>query len=220
MIQELALFDFDGTLVKCDSMALFARRVCHGSSLKLARMLMPFVPGYVASKACRQLRGKLKQQILVKLVREIPRDTDWDEFISTFIGLLDNYIIPETMACMESHLKSGHIVAIVSASPSLWVSPWASSHNVKNVIATEPAVDNSGNIIGFSGANCNYEEKVRRINEYFGFSPTVLNDTKSRPHIVAYGNSSADIPMLRMADEGYMVKRNLFNNSYEIKRYK
>lgn len=219
---HLALFDFDGTLISRDSMAIFARRVCDENSLRFARFLLPYIPAYFDAKICHHDAGKIKEQMLVKLFGMLPADSDFRDFCSNLIPEFNRCIIPSVMTCLENHQKKGHTVAIVSASPSIWVKPWAETHGIENVMATGLAFDSRGRVTGFQGGNCNGEEKVARIHEFLNhqYLPDLSTSPSSLPYITAYGNSSSDIPMLHFANEGFMVKRHFFSKSYEIKRFK
>ena len=71
---------------------------------------------------------------------------------------------------------------------------------IDEVIGTRLETNNGRYTGRFIGKNCNGEEKVRRIAKLY---------PRSQYHIVAYGNSSGDIPMLQYAHESYMCHKGM-----------
>ena len=85
--------------------------------------------------------------------------------------------------------------AIVSASPELYVRPFAAALGLE-CLATRFEFDAQGRFTGhLLGDNCNGTEKVRRIKERFG----LLNSYC----VEVYGDSSGDYPMLELADSAH-----------------
>ena len=103
-------------------------------------------------------------------------------------------IRPEALKRIQWHLSEGHEVAIVSASPEIWISAWSNTLGIK-LIGTL-LEENEGNITGkYNGLNCHGEEKVSRIKRVFNL--------EKYDRIYAYGDSPGDQPMLSLADEAY-----------------
>ena len=82
-------------------------------------------------------------------------------------------------------------MVIVSASPENWIKPWAEKYNVE-VISTKLKFDND-HLIGIAGANCNGEEKVKRIKKIIN-----LEDYEK---VIVYGDTKGDHPMLALGNE-------------------
>jgi phosphatidylglycerophosphatase C len=114
-------------------------------------------------------------------------------------------------ARLDWHLRQGHRVVIVSASPETYVSAAAAELAVHGVVATRLEVDADGKLTGrFEGANCRGGEKLLRLQQWIATdsdAPPVVDD-KPEPHHVghpylwAYGNSAGDYEMLEAADIG------------------
>lgn len=95
----------------------------------------------------------------------------------------------------------GYQIAIVSASISLWIIPWAEKHGIDVVIATEAEIDYKNHQLTgrFSTPNCFGDEKVKRIREFF---PDI-----DKLHSVAFSDSRSDIPMLHIATHGILINK-------------
>jgi len=112
-----------------------------------------------------------------------------DDFARMRIPLL---IRPEALDRLRVHKSSGHTVVIVSASIEEWITPWANSEGVEEVIASR-AETRGGRLTGkLEGANCHGEEKVRRLMARF--------PDRGEYGLYAYGDSRGDVPMLDAAD--------------------
>lgn len=109
----------------------------------------------------------------------------------------------DVVSRLRWHLARGDKVAIVSASPELYLHPVAELLGVHGLIATRLAVDGAGNLTGrYNGKNCRGEEKIARLKEWSRSSePSVA------PFIWAYGNSAGDRELLAGADVGVNTGR-------------
>lgn len=199
------LFDFDGTLTRRDSMPLFVRHAV--GNMGLLRAILSNLPALsvLAVRGWKSMpgadAGKTKECLLRCCFAQRSRE-DVERLCATFADKIDEIVAPAVLERLQEHLSKGHRVAIVSASVDVWIKPWAARHGVTDVIATQEEVV-AGSYTGcFAGENCNGEEKVRRISEIF---------PREKFHLVAYGNSRGDYPMLRYADEAFLC------NNDEIK---
>ena len=82
---------------------------------------------------------------------------------------------------------------IISASFDFYLLPLCKAMGISHVICTRYDIK-TGKIIG---ENCKREEKVRRLEEVYGKEVVVEN---------AYGDSKNDIPLLKRAQHGFVVK--------------
>jgi HAD superfamily phosphoserine phosphatase-like hydrolase len=86
------------------------------------------------------------------------------------------------------------VIAVVSASPDIWLQTWAESLGLQ-LICTSLEEENGRFSGRYKGINCNGIEKVRRIRERF--------DVDSFDTVYAYGDTSGDRPMLALADKPF-----------------
>jgi phosphatidylglycerophosphatase C len=194
-VNGVAAFDFDGTLVKGDSLIPFLRRLCGPTALALA--------GARSWRELAQLRKGGDARDVAKaafLARLLPgvdaaRATALAE---DYAGTLQARLRPDMAAKLRWHQGEGHRVVIVSASPALYLEPLGRRLGLDAVLATGLVVGDDGRFTGqLLGANCRGQEKARRLRLYLGDDPVTL---------WAYGDSAGDDEMLAMADHRVLTK--------------
>lgn len=200
----VALYDFDGTITTCDTMSLFVDFVCGKGAFR--RALLHQLPAL-----CRCVAGRLAgKEVDFSPVKEAVLQPcfkgsacgDMQAVAHAFVAVIEGCLNRRVMQSLRAHQEAGHRVAIVSASPAVWIEPWARLNGIDSVIATRMAVADMGGACTytgrFEGVNCNGEEKRRRVEAAF---------PRGQFHLVAYGNSRGDYPLLRYAHEAYLCSR-------------
>jgi phosphatidylglycerophosphatase C len=192
---NVAAFDFDGTLVKGDSLVPFLRRLCGPAALALA-----------AARSWRELAGLpkggdardvAKAAFLGRLLPgvEVARAIALAE---DYAATLEARLRPEMAAKLRWHQAEGHRVVIVSASPALYLEPLGRRLGLDAVLATGLVAGDDGRFTGeLLGANCRGPEKARRLRSYLADDPVTL---------WAYGDSPGDHEMLAMAHHRVFVR--------------
>ena len=157
----VAVFDFDDTLTRRDSLLPFLWHVAGPvtftwNALVLVPTLLRYVIGVMENGLAKErVLGQFLSGRSVKKIRSIA-----ESFASKKISsLLD----PEAMNRLHWHRKQGHATVLVSASPELYLRPWAEANGFDAVIGTQLAT-NDGRFTGrFETPNCYGPEKVRTI---------------------------------------------------------
>jgi len=193
MNETIAVFDFDGTLTRHDTLLMF--------------LLFQF--GFFA---CVKALWKNRDAMTKYLLRKIPNGeakeaifssffrgmhiTDFDDACRRFsLSRIPAMISPRAMEKAKWHLQKGHTLVILSASIRNWIQPWAEGYGIKHVIATEVEIEN-GRLTGrFSGENCYGREKLTRFLQHF--------PQRGDYQLYAYGDSKGDEEMLHFADYAY-----------------
>lgn len=186
----VAVFDFDGTLTRRDSLLPFFR-ITFGKARFWIGLLVtsPVLLGY-ALKLIPNWRAKeavlghfLSGRTVVQLnecaqnfaIKELPK-------------LLD----PTAVKCLRDHQKQGHYTILVSASLEAYLLPWAKTMGFNEVVGTK-LESRDGVLTGcIQGKNCYGQEKVERLK-------IVLGDL-SKHCIYAYGDSRGDKELLAAAN--------------------
>lgn len=187
--RRLAVFDFDGTLIKGDSFISFARfavglRAYAVALLRSAKALAKWKLGFIDG-------GEAKEVLFGNLYRGMPVEKFYmlGEAFSSRIVKQERVRI---VSRMREFISLGVPVAILTASVPAWIEPWARKNGVTFVIGTEIEVDVDGRLTGrFSTPNCRGEEKVRRLS-------SAVSDWKSK-EIWAFGDSDGDTALLAVA---------------------
>jgi HAD superfamily hydrolase (TIGR01490 family) len=189
----VALFDFDGTITRRDSLLPFLWQLF--GPLKLAAyalLLSPLLLGYLLRIIPN---GVAKERLLGRMLggMEMTRlGAEAQRFARDFLPQIVRRSSAERIAW---HQGQGHRVIIVSASLELYLRPWAEALGVVDVLATRLREEQGRVVSGFSGVNCFGEVKAQRVKEYLGDMTAM--------EIYAYGDSRGDTQMLAMANHAY-----------------
>ncbi|MCB9342587.1 MAG: HAD-IB family hydrolase [Saprospiraceae bacterium] len=194
--KTLVLFDFDGTLSKRDSLLPFILFSVKPMNLILKAAIWSFrLFGLL-------LRGKLnkeraKEALMASLYKGLTK-AQLNELGSRFFAVKSKDLMyPDMMQIMHQYKTDGATVAIVSAAVDIWLEAFCVQQKVA-LICTQTAFDGEYFTGKFAGPNCNNEEKVRRIKERFSLDQF--------DHIIAYGNTKGDWPMLGLAHESWYMQ--------------
>lgn len=197
----LALFDFDGTLTRGDSLW---RWLCYAlGPMKLIRSVIMSLPwligyrvGYISNnEAKRRLLSAAFQGMYTEDLRKVGRLFAKD--------VIPQILREDIMARVASYQSRGYECVLVSASLDYYLAPWAEYAGFAQVLCSSLVTNAFGRVgSGFVGSNCHGAEKVVRIRSYIDsrsdYKPIIM---------VAYGDSQGDIPMMKLAREAWWVTR-------------
>lgn len=188
MNETLVLFDFDGTLTKRDTLSDFI--VFDSRPIQLFTRGSAVLPYYLLYKLGVISAKRAKEKIFVAFFGDVKR-AELDRKALRYVQVrLPEILRKNAVSRLSWHKARGHEVAIVSASPCLWLKPWAESVGVTLISTRLQVIDDA--YTGFiDGENCNGYQKVVNIKQRY--------DLESFMEIFAYGDSKGDIPMLGLA---------------------
>jgi len=191
----VAAFDLDGTLTHDGSVFRWLRRVSGNLRVVWAAAVRSpslawgaFRSGPAADRVKEHLFRATLSDRDEAAVKEVSRAFALDHLAAS--GRDD------VIERLRAHLKDGHRVVLVSASPELYVDVVAQALGAHGAVATRLAVDPLGRLTGgYLGKNCRGEEKLRRLELW-------ISDQQLGDHVElhAYGNSRGDRRMLAHAD--------------------
>ncbi len=198
----VAAFDLDGTLSDGGSVFKWLRylRGSRATYAAGARLALPLLVGAIrsgrwADRAKERLFGRLLRGLEVNDVRERSR-----EFA---LGHFEEHGRAKVIERLRRHLREGHDVVIVSASPQVYVDVVVEMFDADGGLGTRLALDARGTLTGsYLGKNCRGREKARRLAEW-----TAARFGDSEVTLYAYGNSRGDRRLLRAADFPFNVGR-------------
>jgi phosphatidylglycerophosphatase C len=198
----VAAFDLDGTLSDGGSVFKWLRYLC-GSRVTFfaaARLAGPLLIGAIRSGAWAD---RAKERLFGLLLTGRDERTVRDASRIFALAHFEKHARTRVLERLNWHLREGHDVVIVSASPQIYVEVVAEHLGVDGGLGTRLAVDPRGLLGGgYLGKNCRGKEKMRRLE-------TWIEDR--HPHssatIYAYGNSRGDRRMLRAATFPFNVGR-------------
>lgn len=198
----VAAFDFDGTLTDTDSLPCFLRH-CIGN-FRFLKAVAEASPALIGFKRGTVERQRAKEALLTATLRG--RTTyEVQAWATSFINQkLPLIIRPPALDRLRWHQNQGHRIVIVSASPSVYIKPWAMANGVHAVLSSELEHINKRYTGKLANNNCWGPEKVSRLREWWH---------KDKPEFVyAYGDSRGDHEMLSIAHEPWYEGRKLDQN--------
>lgn len=192
-MNKVYAFDFDGTLTKRDTLFCFLRFALGNKGF--AMCMLRFLPMMIMAKIGLMEGGDVKQRILSLCFKDMPEAT-FAALCQRFAGSSKHLLRPKgTKLISQLASQPDTTIAIVSASVDTWVRPFFAQYPDIVMLCTAMEVSN-GKLTGrFATPNCNKQEKVKRLLQRF--------PNRRQYYLVAYGDSSGDIPMLDLANEGH-----------------
>jgi HAD superfamily hydrolase (TIGR01490 family) len=186
----LALFDFDGTITRADTMLELARlhRGTAGYLLTMARLspkLLIHTAGFLSAT-------RAKEFFLTAFFKGMPL-AEFEALCQHFCQYrLPALLRPAALERLQWHQKSGHLVYVVSASARQWLQPWAQQWQLP-LLCTELEVANDRITGRLASTNCNGAEKLKRVQEVLQLS--------AFEEVYVYGDSAGDKELLSIATQ-------------------
>ena len=198
MNRRIAIFDFDGTLIRGDSFGMFALFARGRWRSALAAILS--LPWIIAWQLRLIHSSKAKERIFLHLFKGMTLE-QFCYHGRAFADRISARKNPVMMRIAGAHMAQGNETVILSASMRQWIEPWALSNGFQRVIATEPEFDEAtGRLTGhFATPNCHGAEKCTRLRQ--AYPDIYLMESW------AYGDSDSDEPVLAMTTHPTKVRR-------------
>ena len=194
----IAAFDFDGTLTKRDTLQPFLARGLGWPRLLLALLICsPWLAGF----ALRLIPNHVAKQKLMMFTlkgRSVAEVDDWTNrwLAQDFSGQLQDW----SMARLAEHKQAGHYCVMVSASPDIYLKRVAQQLGFAALLCTEMAVMD-GRLTGdMKTPNCHGKQKVLRLKAWMAER---FGADSGAEVVYAYGDTSGDKPMLRLAEHAF-----------------
>lgn len=188
----IAFFDFDGTITNKDTLLGFIffsipfYKILIGSFILLPVLLRFFLKIDDNSKS--------KEKVYTYFFSGIRENILLGQGSAYALKKIPGIARIEALRKIYWHKSQGHEVVVVTASAEYWVRPWTNNNSI-HLIATKLEVID-GVVSGkYQGLNCHGNEKVDRIHKVF--------DLDKYDDIYAYGDSSGDLSMLRLANHSF-----------------
>jgi HAD superfamily hydrolase (TIGR01490 family) len=186
---KLALFDFDGTLYKYDSILSFCFFYYRKKPLRIWRVIMQ-VYALVLWKSKRINTSTFKSKFICFIARD--SDQELRRMATQFWNNKDAFN-EELMFALQRCQAERLCVVVVSASPDLFILPACEKLGIKHVVSTTLRIHEDGYTLG---TNCRGSEKTIRLRAVF---PT-------QRIVRAYSDNTDDLQLLRTAEQGFLVK--------------
>ncbi|HEY0766920.1 MAG TPA: HAD-IB family phosphatase [Steroidobacteraceae bacterium] len=192
----LALFDLDGTITRRDTLLPYVAGFLLRHPARLVRLprVLPALARFLLRRADR---GELKSALLQATLGGCSRAAvqAWTaQFVSR---LLRRALLGDALATLARHRRQGDPLALLSASPDLYVPAIGEALGFGEIFCTGVAWDGDRLVGRLTTPNRRGAEKVRCLAALRARHPHLL--------VTAYGNSAADLEHLRVAERGVLV---------------
>ena len=184
----LALFDFDGTITRHDTLFDFIR--FYRGERALCQGLLQLTPALLAFKLGVTPNWVAKERTLTHFFGGEPL-TEFRQRASDYARhRLPQIIRPNALQKIHELKKQQATIYVVSASAEDWIRDWSESLGI-HLLATQLETQQQRVTGRIAGKNCYGPEKVRRIKEELNLA--------QHPTIYAFGDSRGDREMLAVA---------------------
>ncbi len=186
---ELAIFDFDKTLVRRDSFRLFGHLASRSGWERLLLLL------YAVVCWLGWIRNRRYKELVLARVWQCRSSAEREALLSELSAAMDPLTIEPAMARLREHLAQGHRVAIFSASPEWYLAPYA------HAISPEISVFGSGieeQPGALRGSNLFRERKAEKAREFIA--------NHGPDHVWVYTDHRDDMELMRLGDRVVLVE--------------
>jgi phosphatidylglycerophosphatase C len=190
MNRAIAIFDFDGTLVRGDSLPLFVVG-CAG----WVRTLLAALFALVGSLAARDRRGYFKQLWLRAALRGIKSSR-----VPRAVERLKKQLVwkQDILERLVWHKERGDRIVIASGGLALYLPEILAPYQPDAILCTEMQQLDTRLTGRLLGENCVREAKAERVQNFLRTQPAA-------DEIWSYGNLPHDLPMMRLATHKIIV---------------
>ena len=199
MPTKLALFDFDDTLCRGDSILpylLYCIRRGYSPWTQVLRALY----GYVCWRVNPE-RATSAKNLTLSYIRG-REQAEMDALARDFFRQkLAARFFPAALPELERLRAEGCRIVVVTASPEVYMRVLPEFLPIDDVIATRCALGADGRYTGKVGENCKGDEKPRRIDAWLREQGLPAD----WPASCAYGDSPSDAPMLALTGRPVLV---------------
>lgn len=189
----VAVFDFDGTLTRQDTLLPFLQQVVGRWRFYWGLFVMsPILIGY----ALKLIPNWWAKEALLIHFLAGKQENDLNQIAQDFADhTIPMLLCPKAINRLRWHQEQGHQTILLSASLEIYLLPWAKNMGFEQVLGTKLVIQDSCYTGCFLSQNCYGKEKVRRLQ-------SLLGDLKQYC-IYAYGDSRGDLDLLNVANYSY-----------------
>ena len=191
----IAVFDFDGTLIKEDSMMLFFRRYYKYSLSITGISLMLFwetIKFFMKINSQKQYKEKFLNLVISSI-----KNKSLEEVISDFSKYLLKKILKDAFQEINRLKEKGYKTILLSASPDFYLEEIKEALGFSELICTQTSL--KGNEILITGENCFGQNKVARLLEQYP------KDSTDWQGSYCFTDNSSDMGLLSLFGNPFVV---------------
>jgi len=195
-VTRLVVFDLDGTITRHDTLMAYVTGLLRQRPWRLLSLLR-VAPAALAYAFGRLDRGELKARLLATTLGRYTR-AELEAWTKRFTErLVARGLRADALSAIEGHRHHGDVLALLSASPDLYVPAIAARLRFDEVICTELRWTDDHLDGALRSANRRGPEKTRCVARLASRHPGLRT--------VAYANAVSDLDHLHRVDEPLLV---------------
>jgi HAD superfamily hydrolase (TIGR01490 family) len=214
-----AFFDFDETIIDINSSKVGFKWLYENKMLSIWFILKVFITGFLYELNLISEKRMADGMVIFYKGKKLSYFADRAE--DFYHDLLKPHLVPKIVEKLKYHREQGHIVIIVSGSIRYYLEPVAKDLGIDYLVCTDLEEGYDGLLTGKpDGQICLGEYKQKMTQQIVKELNINLNES------FAYGNSQADIHLLKMVGNPIAVEPNLplkkvaEKNNWPILNYK
>lgn len=204
--RRIVIFDFCETLVDfqtADAYVDYVRECLKYPSIirreKINLLFRKWKISQLAEKLTSynySIEKKLKLWQLKRIDRQLLEKLAFDYYQN----IIKPHLIEKTLILMQKHLQQGDYVFIVSGGYGIYLRFFAEEYKVSRLISSNIEFNKEMCTGRMSGLDCMNNHKVELLKG-------ILVQMDDVEIVASYSDSISDIPILRVAKEGYVISR-------------
>lgn len=191
--RRIAIFDFDGTLIRGDSLGPFLAAIA--GPLRATAAFAAGLAGAMGGNALLDRRSAVKAALLHRTLAG--RSLDEAEDAARRIGRRLRWR-PAMVEALKAHKLAGCRIVVATGALDLYIEEALGDLPVDDVLATTMEVDGRRLTGRMAGGNCVRAEKARRVAAYLAEHGPFMESW-------GYGNRPSDLAMLALVDHPTVV---------------
>lgn len=203
--RKLAFFDLDHTLLPFDTQVLFAQFVMEKEAWRRIYLLW-FIPCLIPA-ALGWINLRMMKRIFFSFLLGMP-GARLKELAAEFAGeVVPNACYPELIERVEELREEGYFLVLNSASPEVYVTEIARVLGFDAAVGTRLVVEETMPLVPrINGDNNKHRAKIDAMKERRLIPADYnLDQHGPIPESWAFSDSSADLPLLRIAEWGVTI---------------
>jgi len=200
MSRGYALFDLDHTILPFDTQALFCNYVLQREGWRRVYLIWFFL--CLPFAALRLLNLRTMKRVFASYLVGMKRET-LEKHVRDFLESdFQAALYPEVLAELERNREEGRILILNSASPEFYLAGISEKLGFDHFIGTDMKVEEKMPFLPkIDGPNNKHGEKITAMRE----RELIPDEADMLGNSWAYSDSSADIPLLSIAENGVMI---------------
>lgn len=200
MARGYALFDLDHTILPFDTQALFCNYVLRKEGWRRIYLLW-FIP-CLPLAACKLISLRTMKRVFSSYLWGMKKETLENHVREFLTSDFDTALYPAVVAEIERNREEGRLLILNSASPEFYLAGISEKLGFDHFIGTDMEVrETMAFLPSISGPNNKHGAKITAMRD----RSLIPDDVEMLPDSWAYSDSSADIPLLSIAEHGVMI---------------